>query len=430
MKVVLVGAGSAQFTQELIGDLCSLSDLEPFEIALHDVDLARLEIARRLGARVVAATGAPCSVCAYEERGAALDGADVVAVTITVGGQDGIEPDFAIPAAAGLRQTVGDSLGIGGIMRCLRTAPVLLAIAAEMRERCPSALLMQLTNPMAMLCMALHRGAPEIRTIGLCHSVWGTALQLAERCGVPIDEVDYEAAGVNHQAWITRLEHRGRDLYPLIREQAESDPAFRDTVRADILRRFGLYPTESSKHNAEYLPYYLRDPAAVERFGLPVNPWRERRIDNREWFMEAWARADGLLPLELDASGEYGPQIVRALATGESCEAYVNVPNTGGLVPDLPEWGVVEVPATIAGNTITPRAVAPLPPQCAALNRRYLDVCDLAVRAVLEGRPEHVYHAALLDPNASASLSPDAIEAVVAELLRGGATGPGPLRSS
>ena len=353
----------------------------------------------------------------HAERGPALDGADVVLVTVTVGGQSGIEPDFTVPAAAGLRQTVADTLGIGGIMRCLRTAPVLIAMARDIQTHCPGALLINLTNPMAMLCMALHRAVPEVRTIGICHSIRATAARLAELCDVPIGEVAYTAGGVNHQAWITSFVHGGRDLYPLIREKAETDAAFRDTVRADMLRRFGLYPTESSRHNSELVPWYLRDDEAVARLGIRVNPWRERRIDNARWFMEAWARADGLVPLDLEPSGEYGPLIVNALAGGGACDVYANVPNTGSLVPDLPEWGIVEVPTTIAEGRVTSHAVSPLPPQCAALNRRYLDVCDLAVRAALERRRDYVYHAAMLDANAAATLSLDQIHAVVSELL-------------
>lgn len=246
---------------------------------------------------------------------------------------------------------------------------------------------------------------------------------MAGHLEIPVDELEFAGAGVNHQVFLTRLEHHGVDVYPRLRALAEGDSDFARSVRADLLRRTGYFPTESSKHNSEYVSWYLPWDDQVARFDLPENPWRERRTDNETWFGLAEQVADGSLPFPTDLlpSGEYAPQIVRSLVDGVVRPIYANVPNRtpegGRWVEELPEWAVVEVPATADSKGVHPRVAEPLPPQCAAINRRYLDVCDLAVRAVVEGRRDHVHHAALLDPNASATLPPDAISAMVDELL-------------
>ncbi len=422
MKIAVVGAGSAQFLVEL-ADFCSLGGIGPYEVAMVDTDPHRLEVVGRLGEVVADATDTPVTVTTHATRDAALDSADAVVVSVGVGMQESIEPDFTIPERFGLRQTVADTLGIGAVIRILRTAPVLADIAGDMLDRCPEALLLNVTNPMAMCCMALGRLVPDVRTIGLCHSTWMTAETVAGLLGIPVAELEFAGAGVNHQVFLTRLEHHGTDVYPRLRALAEGDNDFARTVRADLLRRTGYFPTESSKHNSEYVAWYLPWDDQVTRFALPVNPWRERRADNEQWFGLAEQVADGTLPFPTDLlpSGEYAPQIVRSLVDGETRPIYANVPNRtpdgGRWVDELPEWAVVEVPAIADGDGVHPRVAEPLPPQCAAINRRYLDVCDLAVRAVVEGRRDHVHHAALLDPNASATLSPDAITSMVDDLL-------------
>ncbi len=422
MKVVVIGAGSAQFLIEL-ADFCALGGIGPYEVAMVDTDPHRLDVVERLGRVVADTTGTPVTVTAHHDRATALDGAAVVVTSIGVGMQDSIQPDFEIPARFGLRQTVADTMGIGAIIRILRTAPVLADIATDMVEQCPEALLLNVTNPMTMCCMALERMVPAITTVGLCHSTWMTAETVAEHLDIPVSELDYAGAGVNHQVFISRLEHRGEDVYPRLRQLAETDPTFAATVRADLLRRTGYFVTESSKHNSEYVPWYLPWDDQVERFELPVNPWESRRADNENWFGYAERVADGSEPFPsgLLPSGEYAPQIVRSLVDGESRPIYANVPNRTGeggrWVEELPEWAVVEVPATAEADGVHPHVAEPIPPQCAAINRRYLDVCDLAVRAVVEGRRDHVHHAALLDPNAAATMGPASIEAMVNELL-------------
>jgi alpha-galactosidase len=422
VKIAVVGAGSAQFLLEL-ADFCSLGGIGPYEVAMVDTDPHRLGVVGRLGEVAARTTDTPVTVTTHATRDAALDGADAVVVSVGVGMQESIEPDFAIPERYGLRQTVADTLGIGAVIRILRTAPVLAGIAADMVHRCPEALLLNVTNPMAMCCMALNRMVPEVRTVGLCHSTWMTAETVAGLLDIAVDELEFAGAGVNHQVFLTRLEHHGVDVYPRLRQLAHDDGDFARTVRADLLRRTGYFPTESSKHNSEYVPWYLPWDDQVARFDLPANPWRERRADNEKWFGLAEQLADGTLPFptELLPSGEYAPQIVRSLVDGEQRPIYANVPNQapdgGRWVDELPQWAVVEVPATADGDGVHPRRAEPLPPQCAAINRRYLDVCDLAVRAVVDGRRDHVHHAALLDPNTAAALPPDAIASMVDELL-------------
>lgn len=422
MKVVVVGAGSAQFMPEL-ADFCTLDGIGPYQVALVDTDPRRLAIASGVARAAAQAMATPVEICGHLSTADALDGADVVVTSIGVGLQQSIRPDFEIPARYGLRQTVADTVGIGAVIRILRTAPALIAIAEEMQRCCPTALLLNVTNPMAMSCMALHRAVPAVRTIGLCHSTWMTAATVAELLGIDVAELDFTGAGVNHQVFLTRLVHRGVDVYPRLRELAVTDPEFARTVRADLLRRFGYFVTESSKHNAEYVPWYLPWDDQVAQFALPENPYWQRRADNAEWIGMAADIADGRspFPVALADSGEYAPQIVRSLVDGVARPVYVNVPNaspTGELLVDeLQPWAAVEVPGTVDGHGVVAHRAEPLPPQCAALNRRYLDVCDLAVRAALEGSRDHVHHAALLDPNASATMPPDRIAAMVDELL-------------
>jgi len=422
VKVAIVGAGSAQFMFEL-ADVCALDGIGPYDVALVDTDPGRLAVVGEFGRRVAEAAGVPATVTTHDERRPAFDGVDVVITSIGVGMQESIRPDFEIPASYGLRQTVADTCGVGAVVRILRTAPVLAAIARDLVAANPDAFLLNVTNPMAMCCMALDRLVPEATTVGLCHSTWITAATVADRLGIPVDELDAAGAGVNHQVFLTRLEHHGTDVYPRLRQLLDDDPAFAATVRGDLLRRLGFFVTESSKHNAEYVPWYLPWDEQVERFGLPVNPYEERRTDNVSWFAYAEQIAAGRerVPLELLPSGEYAPQIVRSLVDGEARPLYANVPNRrpdgGRWIDELPEWGVVEVPGHADGGGVHPHVAEPLPPQCAALNRRYLDVCDLAVRAVVDGRRDHVHHAALLDANASATMPPDRIVAMVDELL-------------
>jgi alpha-galactosidase len=360
--------------------------------------------------------GARATISAMPDRREALDGCDFVINMIQVGGHAATLVDFDIPRRHGLRQTIGDTLGVGGIFRALRTIPVMWDIAADMADVCPDAWLLNYTNPMATLCWATYAGSPVQRVVGLCHSVQHTTRGLADLLGVPFDEVTYLGAGVNHQAWILRFERGGEDLYPLLDRAIERDPELRRRVRVELYRRFGYFPTESSEHLAEYLPWFLRDDEMIDRFRVPVDEYVRRSEENLEEYeqMRRTLTAGGTFGIE--RSLEYAATIVHSMVTGEPSVIYGNVRNDA-LIANLPDGACVEVPCLVDRAGIQPTVVGELPPQLAALNRTFLNVCELTVRAALEGSRAHVHHAALLDPNASATLSPDAVAALVDDLI-------------
>jgi alpha-galactosidase len=415
-RIAFVGAGSVEFTKDLLGDLLTFPELADSTIALHDIDRERLDAAEAMARWTASTLGAPATIEAHLERRAALESADHVINMIQVGGHAATRVDFEVPKRFGLRQTIGDTLGIGGVFRALRTIPVMLDIARDMFEVCPDAWLLNYTNPMAMLCWSVYAGTPIRRVVGLCHSVQWTTRGLAELVGVPYEEVDYLGAGVNHQAWILQFRHRGRDLYPLLDEAIERDPELARRVRVEMYRRLGYFPTESSEHSAEYLPWFLRSDEMIERFRLPVDEYVRRSEENlREYEAMRRTLAEGG-SFEIKRSLEYASLIVHSIATGEPRIVYGNVPNHG-LISNLPQGACVEVPCLVDGNGVQPTAVGNLPPQLAALNRTYLNVCELAVRGALEGDREHVVHAALLDPNTSATLTPEQTVQMVDALI-------------
>jgi alpha-galactosidase len=269
---------------------------------------------------------------------------------------------------------------------------------------------------MAMLCWAVYEGSPIKRIVGLCHSVQGTTRRLAELVSVPFEDVTFLGAGINHQAFILRFERDGENLYPLLDDAIERDPELVRTVRVELYRRFGYFPTESSEHSAEYVPWFMRHDELVERFRIPVGEYVHRSEENlREYeqIRSALAAGEGF---EIERSLEYASLIIHSMETGTERVIYGNVRNSG-LIDNLPDGCCVEVPCLVDRVGVQPTHIGPLPPQLAALNRTFVNVCELTVRAALEGNPEHVYHAAMLDPNASASLTLDQIEALVAELL-------------
>jgi alpha-galactosidase len=415
-KVAFVGAGSATFTRELLTDLFSYEELRGLRVALHDIDPERLETASAVARRLDDDLGAGAEITAHTERRSALDGADFVINMVQVGMHAATVADLELPARHGLRQTIGDTLGIGGIFRALRTIPVMLGIGEDLAAVSPAAWLLNYTNPMAILCQAYAEGSPHKQIVGLCHSVQNTTRELAELCGVPFEEVSFAGAGVNHQAFILRFERDGEDLYPRLDAAIEADPELRRRVRVELYRRFGFYPTESSEHGAEYVPWFLRDARNVERYRLEPNEYVRRSEEN----LDEYAAVRGMLArgerLALERGFEYAPEIVHSMVTGTPRVIYGNVPN-GGLIAALPSQGTVEVPCLVDGSGLHPTIVRDYPPQLAALNRAFLGVADLTVRAALTGDVRHVRHAAMLDPNTSASLDLETIDAVVDELL-------------
>lgn len=417
MRIAFVGAGSVVFTRQLVADLLGFSDLGPVDLALHDVDSERLAVAEATALRLVDQLGGSLRVTAHLDRRTALDGADVVVNMIQVGGIDATITDLTVPARYGLRQTIGDTTGVGGVFRALRTFPVLEAITADMRELCPGALLLNYTNPMAMNVWWASVVAPDIRTYGLCHSVYWTAHDLAALVGLDVAGTRFRAAGVNHQAWLLEWTADGQDLYPRLREAIAADPGLERRVRVEIFRRIGYYPTETSEHSAEYLSWFLRSDAEIDRFRIAPLQYIDISRENVAEFERARAllAAGKDLPLEGGAS-EYAPQIIHSIVTGTPREVHVNVPNVG-LVDNLPAGAVVEVPATVDAAGVHPVPMGALPVQCAALNRTYLSVAELTVEAARTGDPRLVRQAVLMDANAASTLTPREVWQLCDELV-------------
>jgi alpha-galactosidase len=416
VKFTLVGAGSTVFAKNLVGDLLSFAELADGAIlTLMDIDGERLRTSETVAQRIVEILDAETRIEATLDRRAALKGADYVFTLMQVGGyRPATVTDFELPKRFGLRQTIGDTLGIGGIMRGLRAIPVLLGICRDMEELCPDALLLQYVNPMAMLCLAAAR-ASSIRTVGLCHSVQGTAGELAADLGIPVDELEYVCAGINHLAFYLELRHRGRDVYSELREKRDIPDWNR--VRYEVLRHFGYFCTESSEHLAEYVPWFIKRgrPDLIEEFNVPLDEYPRRcEAQIEEWHELRSALEDGA-GVAFERSNEYGAHIVHALEAGEEFAFNGNVMNDG-FIDNLPRC-CVEVPCLADRRGITPQPVGALPPQLAALIQTNVSVQELTVEAVLTGKREHVYHAAMLDPHTGAELSLAEIHALVDALL-------------
>lgn len=413
IRIAFVGAGSVVFTRQLLHDILSFPELSEAAIALHDIDPERLQVAAALAGHAAKAMGAAPAVTATTDRREALAGADVVVTMIAVGGHRATVSDFEIPAAAGLRQTIGDTLGIGGIFRALRTFPVLEALARDMAEVCPDAWLLNYTNPMAMNIQYLAAVAPSLKVAGLCHSVYWTVRGLCDLVDVPFEEVDVLSAGVNHQAWILRWQHQGRDLYPALDAAIAARPDLARRVRVDMYRRLGYYPTETSEHSSEYVPWYLRHDSEIARLRIPVGDYVGISAQNLASYTELRAAVAGAAALdasdgwESDAA-EYAPQVIHSLATDTRRTIQVTTANTG-LITNLPAGAAVEVPATLDRLGVHPHHVGALPPQLAASNRSFLNVVELVVAAAVEGDPRHVRHAAMADPATAAALTVEQI---------------------
>ncbi|MBE1592961.1 alpha-glucosidase/alpha-galactosidase [Nonomuraea angiospora] len=414
MKIVFLGAGSVEFTQGLLADLVAFPDLGEFEVALHDIHPERLDTAEA-AARVIAA-GRPVRISAHLDLRRALEGADFAINMIQVGMIDATRVDFEVPARYGLRQTIADTIGVGGIFRALRTFPALDRIGRAMAEVCPDAWLLNYTNPMAMNVWYLAAATPVRNVVGLCHSIYWTAHDLSELVGVPLEEVSYLAAGVNHQSWMLRFESGGQDLYPRLDEAIERDPGLLRRVRVDMYRRLGYYPTETSEHSAEYVPWYLHDEREIERLRIPVGAYIGISEENVRQYEATRDALKAGRPITVEGTMEYAPQIIHSVTTGTSRVVYGNVQNRG-LVANLPDGCVVEVPCVADALGVRPMAVGDLPAQCVALNRSYVNVNELTVRAVTEGRPEHVRHAMMADPNTAATLTVEQIDELCGALI-------------
>ncbi len=416
----MIGAGSTVFAKNLIGDILSYPELANSEIRLMDIDEDRLRTSERVAHKINETLGTHGKIVATLDRRKALEGADYVIIMIQVGGY---EPstviDFEIPKKYGLRQTIADTMGIGGIFRALRTIPVLLDICRDMEELCPNALLLNYTNPMAMLCWAVGR-ASTIRTVGLCHSVQGTAWQLSRDIDVPIEEIDYVCAGINHVAFYVQFRHRsGEDLYPLIRQVIDEGrvPEW-NRVRYDMFQRLGYFITESSEHLSEYTPYYIRRdrPDLIERYNIPLDEYPRRCREQIAGWNQLRDELEQGQALNVKRSEEYGSGIIHSCETGQPRVIYGNVPNRG-YITNLPEGSCVEVPCLVDGNGLQPISVGALPPQCAALDMTNINCQGLTVEAALHHDRKKVYQAAMFDPHTSAELTLDEIWSLCDDLF-------------
>ncbi len=419
-KISFVGAGSTVFAKNLLGDILSYPELAESEISLFDIDPERLQTSEVVARKVAETLGAHPRIHATTDRERSLDGADYAICMIQVGGYEpGTVTDFEIPKRYGLRQTIADTLGVGGIMRALRTIPVLLEMAHDMERLCPDVTFLQYVNPMAMNCWALSR-ASRIRTIGLCHSVQGTAGELARDIGVPLSEINYRCAGINHMAFYLNFERGGEDLYPRLHEVvAQGRVPNWNRVRYEMFQRLGYFVTESSEHFSEYVPYFIkRDrPDLIADFNIPLDEYITRCQNQLAgWQSLRSALEDPATELKVERSHEYGSLIIHSLETGIPRVVYGNVANDH-LIDNLPQGCCVEVPCLVDKNGIQPTRIGALPPQLAALMQTNVNVQALTVEAALSGKREHIYHAAMLDPHTAAELDLEQIWSLVDDLI-------------
>jgi alpha-galactosidase len=454
-KITFIGAGSTVFAKNLLGDILSFPELAEATISLHDIDAERLRTTEVVARRIAEGLGAHPKIEATLDRRQALDGANYAIAMFQIAGyKPGTVVDFEIPKKFGLRQTIADTLGIGGIMRALRTIPVLLEMAADMETLCPEVTFLNYVNPMAMLTWAMNRATP-IKTVGLCHSVQGTAGQLARDLHIPLEEINYRCAGINHMAFYLRFERRlpngdVEDLYPRLRQViAENRVPDWNRVRYEMFQRLGYFVTESSEHFSEYVPWFIkRDrPDLIERFNIPLDEYIRRcevqiagweaaheTVLNPDAPMDEAILRERLLAVDasegdirsaismvmnfdaLTPSHEYGSYIIHSLETGIPRVIYGNVSNRG-LIDNLPQGCCVEVPCLVDKNGIQPTHIGALPPQLAALMQTNINVQALTVEAALTRKREHIYHAAMLDPHTAAELDLEQIWQLVDELI-------------
>ena len=427
-KIAFIGAGSTIFMKNIVGDALHFPALRDAEFALMDIDATRLEESEIVARRMVEVMGTAATVTATQDRRQALEGADFVVTAFQIGGYNPCTiTDFEIPRAHGLTQTIGDTLGVAGIMRGLRTVPHLWAVAADMAELCPDALMLQYVNPMAINTWALAERFPQVKAVGLCHSVQNTVEEIAHDLDLPKEEIRYKVAGVNHVAFFLRLEHAGRDLYPALREGYRAGrlpkspllmPRCPNKVRYEVMEHLGYFCTESSEHLSEYVPWFIKRGRTdlIETFGIPIDEYPKRCEEQiADWRAQA-ARLTGGGPIEVTKTHEFAADLMNAIVTDTPLTIYGNLPNKGQL-PDLPMGAVVETPCLVDANGIQPTTVAGLPPQLTALMRTQINVQELTVRALLDENIDHIYHAAYMDPHTAAELDLRQIRALVDDLL-------------
>ena len=425
-KIAIIGAGSHVFTANLVKDILSHPEHGSFTISLMDLNHERLDLVTSYSKNIVKQHQLNATIESTSDRRAALEGADYVVVTIRVGGLEANRVDVEIPAKYGIIQGVGDTIGPGGVFYGMRQIPVLLDICHDMEELCPDALLLNYSNPMAMICWAVNRYT-KIRNIGLCHSVQSTSAELARYLGAKLEDVAYWVAGINHMAWFLKLRLNGRDAYPILRERFKDTGLYTrpdahwagaDIVRAEIFKAFGYFVTESSQHMSEYVPYFRKRPDLLERYKLVY------RLETTDEMTKSREKRDAEMrkvaingeKVPLDRSREYCSYIINSIETGLPRRVNVNV-NNSGLITNLPNGCCVEVPCMVDDVGVHPLYVGDLPPQCASLNRTNINVQEMGVLAAVENDKNAALQAILLDPLTSSILTIDETRKMVEEMF-------------
>lgn len=419
-KITFLGAGSTVFAKNVLGDCMTVEALQDFEFALYDIDEQRLHDSEMMLNNLKKNLHSNVTVKAYHNRKEALSGAKYIINAIQVGGYDPATiTDFEIPKKYKLRQTIADTLGIGGIFRNLRTIPVMQAFADDIKEVCPNAWFLNYTNPMAVLTNIMLKEG--IKTVGLCHSVQVCTNDLLDSLDLPKDNIQSKIAGINHMAWLLEIKQNGKDLYPEIKKRAKAKQKSKhdDMVRFEILDKFGFYVTESSEHNAEYHPYFIKNlyPELIDDYNIPLDEYPRRCIKQ----IEEWSQMrDDIVNdqnLTHQRSNEYGSYIIEAMETNKPFKIGGNVLNTGGLISNLPENAVVEVPCLVDASGVAPTYIGNLPEQLAALNRTNINTQLLTIEAALTDDKSKIYQAAMLDPHTASELSIDDIISLCDDLI-------------
>lgn len=416
-KIAMIGAGSVVFVKNLLTDILSLPALKQCEIALYDIDAERLETAGMMARWTSGQFDAGATVTEHADRRRCLEGADFVINMVQIGMHEATLLDFEIPSRYGLKQTIADTVGIGGIFRGLRTIPFMVDLVGDMRAVCPGALLMNYTNPMSILTWAVYKAFPEQQVVGLCHNVQHTARDLASYLGVDRSRLSYDCAGINHMTWFLRLEIDGKDAYPQLRRAAGNPEIFaQDKIRFALLEHLGRFVSESSEHTAEYTPYFLRREDQIAEYDVPVDEYIRRSERNLRRYAETRERLLAGESFPIERSDEYGAAIINGMVTNEPQLIYGNVRNTG-LIENLPQDCCVEVPVIVDRNGLRACHAGTLPPELAAHCAPHVFVQELTVRAALEGDRDAVYRAAVLDRHAASVLSLREIRAMVDDLI-------------
>lgn len=429
IKLAFIGAGSTIFMKNIVGDMLHFDALRDARISLMDIDAERLAESALVVRRMIATMGAGASVETHTDQRRALEGADFVVTAFQIGGYDPCTiTDFDLPKRYGLRQTIADTLGIGGIMRGLRTVPHLWKVAEDMRAVCPDALMLQYVNPMAINTWALAERYPDVKQVGLCHSVQNTVQEIAHDLDMAQSDIRYRVAGVNHVAFFLKLEDAaGRSLYPALSEGYRAGrlpkapllmPRCPNKVRYEVMAQLGYFCTESSEHLAEYVPWFIKQGRddLIRDFGIPLDEYPKRCIEQQAAWKEQAAALNQAASIDVPKSHEFAAEMMNAIVTDSAYVAYGNLPNTGQL-PQLPLGAAVETPCLVDANGVQPSVVTGIPPQLIALMRSQVNVQELCVRALVDQEPEHIYHAAMMDPHTAAELDLRQIRALVDDLL-------------